>query len=95
MYHDDPCPPPGFWLPPLPVCWFCRCPAGSFWWRPKRNAARPTQATKVTQRNDHRRSGLLIMLIIMGLARLVMMTTAMVLTTPAMKLFHCGFKDGR
>lgn len=30
-----------------------------------------------------------------GLARWDMMTTARVLTTPAMKLFHCGFNDGR
>jgi hypothetical protein len=35
------------------------------------------------------------MLTIKGLARFVMMTTAMVLTTPAMKLFHCGLRDGR
>jgi hypothetical protein len=30
-----------------------------------------------------------------GLARFDMMTTASVLTTPAMKLFHCGFREGR
>jgi hypothetical protein len=30
-----------------------------------------------------------------GLARFIMMTTARVLTTPAMKLFHCGLRDGR
>jgi hypothetical protein len=30
-----------------------------------------------------------------GLARFIMMTTASVLTTPAMKLFHCGLRDGR
>lgn len=74
---------------------FCCGPEGSFWWRPKRKAARPTQPTKVTQRKDHIRSGLLNRVATIGLARFDMMTTAMVLTTPAMKLFHCGFSDGR
>jgi hypothetical protein len=78
-------------LLPSPFCW----PAGSFWWRPKRKAATPTHPTRVTQRKDHNLSGLLTMLMTIGLARFVMMTTARVLTTPAMKLFHCGLSDGR
>lgn len=41
------------------------------------------------------RSGLLKRVTTIGAARFDMMTTAMVLTTPAMKLFHCGFSDGR
>jgi hypothetical protein len=49
----------------------------------------------VAHRNDHIRSGLLNMLNSAGAARFSMMTTARVLTTPAMKLFHCGFNDGR
>jgi hypothetical protein len=32
---------------------------------------------------------------ITGLAIFAMMTTASVLTTPAMKLFHCGLREGR
>jgi hypothetical protein len=72
-------------------CW----PEGSVWWRPKRKAAIPTQATRVTQSIIHILSGLLNKLATMGLARFDMMTTARVLTTPARKLFHCGFKDGR